>query len=237
MADDHKPGFKDLFSTIKKSPALMVTFIAAALIIGYILIKKGPSGTAQTAATDTNSGLHTGGGSYIQPYIEPIIIQSGGGPSPVPASGGGDGGSPPPTTGITMPPPSSGSGQGTNGTTNSSAGSGSGLFYGILGPNVAINTQNKTYTNASGQTMPLPIPTGATVVQGSSNRVWYTYQGNQYLLTSGNGGPQSSSYATGVPVSTANGGGTSSSTGTTNQQNNTVTKNVNTSSATTNSHG
>lgn len=216
MAEDSKPGIKDLFHTIKKSPALMVTVIAGILIVGYILIKYGPSAQSGTSTTTPNTAgvlpNATSQGSYTpftQDVIEPIVLQitPGAGPAPAgsavtsPPTGSASGESPGPTTGITMPPPG-----GTSTIGQSTIPSSEGLFYGILGPNAKINTQNRTYTNASGQQTPLPIPPNAKVVQGSDNRVWYTYNGNQYLLTSGTGGPQSASYANGVPIGTANPG-------------------------------
>lgn len=219
-------GIKDLFSTIKKSPALMITAVVFIGIVLYLVIKKGPGG-AQTTTADTNTGLNTGSGSYIQPYIEPIVIQSGGGPTPQMAVSSGDGGAPSPTTGITMPPPSSGSPAGSGTTTNSSSGGGG--FFGILGPNVGINVANKTYTNAQGKQVPLPIPSGAKVVQGSQNRVWYVYNNQQYLLTSGVGPPSAVAvYTPGAPFQPYN--------GSINQQNS-QQQNVTNTTATTNSHG
>lgn len=241
---DSKPGIKDLFHTIRKSPALMVTVIAGILIVGYILIKYGPSaqGGASTSTPDTAGGLAraTGGGSYtpfMQEVIEPIILQITpyGGPTPAGGTvssptGGTTGTSPSPGTGITMPPPGGGtSTQGTS-TIPSSEGHTQGGFFGLLGPNAQINTANKTYTNAQGQQVPLPIPPGAKVVQGSQNRVWYTYNNQQYLLTSGNG-PGSA-----TPVQAPGSQFQSASGGTTNQQNTQSSQNVTTSPSTIPAH-
>ena len=41
-----KPGFKDLVGLVKRSPALMITVIAGALLVGYLLIKYGPSASS-----------------------------------------------------------------------------------------------------------------------------------------------------------------------------------------------
>src|SRR5271157_2955545 len=60
-------------------------------------------------------------------------------------------------------------------------------YLGLLGPNVAVNFKNSTYTNAQGQQVAIPIATGDKLVQGSQNRVWYTDSGGQHLLTSGVG--------------------------------------------------
>jgi hypothetical protein len=233
MPDGGKPGIKDLFHTIKKSPALMVTVIAGILIVGYILIKYGPSakGGANTTTPDTQTALPTATsqGSYFpfqQNVIEPIVLQvtPGGGPTPAggavtsPPTGSASGGSPSPGTGITMPPP--GGGGSTQGTSTIPSSDGHGGFFGLLGPNAKINTSNRTYTNAQGQQVPLPIPPNAKVVQGSQNRVWYTYNNQQYLLTSGNG-PGSA-----TPVQAPGSQFQSSSGGTVNQQNTQSTSNV-----------
>ncbi len=60
-------------------------------------------------------------------------------------------------------------------------------FFGLLGKNASVNFQNRTYTNAQGQSVPIPIPTSDKLVQGSQGRVWYTDNGGQHLLTSGQG--------------------------------------------------
>src|SRR5271157_2191423 len=60
-------------------------------------------------------------------------------------------------------------------------------YLGLLGPNVAVDFNNSTYTNAQGQQVAIPIATGDKLVQGSQNRVWYTDSGGQHLLTSGVG--------------------------------------------------
>jgi hypothetical protein len=242
MADD-KPGIKDLVATIKKSPALMVTVIVGILIVGYILIKYGPSakGGASTTTPDTAGGLAraTSQGSYTpftQDVIEPIVLQITPGASLTPAggavtsppTGSASGGSPGPTTGITMPPPGGGSTQGTS--TIPSTGE-SGGFFGLLGPNAKINTSNRTYTNAQGKQVPLPIPPNAKVVQGSQNRVWYVYNNQQYLLTSGNGpGSATPVQAPGSQFQAASGG-------TINQQNTQSTQNVTNSPSTIPAHG
>lgn len=60
-------------------------------------------------------------------------------------------------------------------------------YFGLLGKNIAVNFKNRTYKNAQGQDVPIPIPAGDKLVQGSQNRVWYTDAGGQHLLTSGVG--------------------------------------------------
>lgn len=60
-------------------------------------------------------------------------------------------------------------------------------YLGLLGPNAAVNFQNRTYKNSAGQWVPIPIPASDKLVQGSQNRVWYTDAGGQHLLTSGVG--------------------------------------------------
>jgi hypothetical protein len=81
-------------------------------------------------------------------------------------------------------------------------------YLGLLGPKVAVNAQTRTYTNAQGQQVPLPIPASDKIVAGGQGRVWYTDQGGQHLLTSGVGpaidpttnGPASSSSASSSPA-------------------------------------
>lgn len=59
--------------------------------------------------------------------------------------------------------------------------------YGLLGTNIQVNFQNRTYKNAQGQWVPLPVSQSASLVQGSQGRVWYVENGIQYLLTAGQG--------------------------------------------------
>jgi hypothetical protein len=74
-----KPGIKDLFGLIRKSPALMITVIAGILLVAYLLIKYGPSAASGTSNTQQPIGSTnlapsvTSQGSYYQPpniYIE-----------------------------------------------------------------------------------------------------------------------------------------------------------------------
>ncbi len=68
-------------------------------------------------------------------------------------------------------------------------------FFGLIGANGKVNiaqdklASDSTYVNAQGQTTSLSslIPGTDKVIQGSDNRVWYTDNGGQHLLTSGNG--------------------------------------------------
>lgn len=64
------------------------------------------------------------------------------------------------------------------------------LTTGLLGPNVAVNFSKRTFTSPTVKTsLPIPIPAGDSLIQGSFNRVWYMDGGVQHLLTSGIGGP------------------------------------------------
>lgn len=106
-------------------------------------------------------------------------------------------------------------------------------YAGLLGPDVLVNFSNRTYKNAQGQDVPLPIPSNDPLIQGDQNRVWYVDTGIQHLLTDGTGPPVSNSgYPVGSPQNTpgAYSGTTqsSSSSGNTNQQNTIQSTNTNT---------
>jgi hypothetical protein len=60
-------------------------------------------------------------------------------------------------------------------------------FFGLLGANVKTNLSTRTYVNASGASVPIPVPASDKLTQGSDNRVWYSDAGGQHLLTSGTG--------------------------------------------------
>ena len=74
--------------------------------------------------------------------------------------------------------------------------------FGLLGPNVQTKIKYQTingkqvgvsgtYLNPNGQWVPIPLQSGQTLVQGSSNRIWIddAKAGTQSLLTSGTGAP------------------------------------------------
>jgi len=110
-------------------------------------------------------------------------------------------------------------------------------YAGLLGPGVQVNFTSRTYKNAQGQDVPLPIPSSDQLSQGDQGRVWYVDQGIQHLLTDGSGPPVTNSgYPVGSPENTPgayssgttqSSSSTSSNGGTTNQQNSqtTITKN------------
>lgn len=71
-------GVKDLWGVVKKSPALLITGIAGAVVVGYILIQKQGATVPSTAVPDgTTLAATTTPGGYYQPqipYIQPVII-------------------------------------------------------------------------------------------------------------------------------------------------------------------
>lgn len=233
MADgDGKPGIKDLFDTIKKSPALIATVLVAGGVLVYLLVKYGPSSSAKTQSTNSTLPSLTGQGSYIQPYIEPIVIPMSGGSSPA------GGGAPGPVTGVTMPPASAANGTpGAGSTVPSSSepyigpvtGGGTNTpYFGLLGPRVQLLGNNQY--QIPGVQGPTPLPLGLQSNQltpGSQGRVWYSdpSTGQQRLLTSGVGPAVTNSPNGTVTQQTQS--SSSSGGGTTNQQNSTSSTNRN----------
>ncbi len=82
-----KPGAKDLFNLVKKSPALLITGIAGVLVVGYILVKKSGATVPSTATTDgTTLPATVTPGGYYQPqqsYIQPVVPTTPSIPVPV----------------------------------------------------------------------------------------------------------------------------------------------------------
>lgn len=189
MAEIH-PGswFGDAIEEWKKLPTWGKIGIGGgiAIFVGYLIYTRSQGGSTSSTNGLTAGGLPATSGTTqaSSPYPG---VQSGDSNVPVLPSGinpvfDAQGGlvafqqqaatpsqtaSPPPSN---TPPASSG-------------------YAGLLGPNVAVNFGNKTYTDATGKSVPIPIASGDTLVQGSQNRVWYQDKGQQYLLTSGIGPP------------------------------------------------
>lgn len=61
---DDKPGFKDLFGMIKKSPALMITFIGGGILLLYIVAKHGAGNQNTTKSTSGDVPGTVAQGSY-----------------------------------------------------------------------------------------------------------------------------------------------------------------------------
>lgn len=79
-----RPGFKDVFNLVRKSPALLVTGIIGVLVVGYIIVKNSQQNA--TPATPDTLAQTTSPGGYDNapqqtPQPQPIIII----PTPVPA--------------------------------------------------------------------------------------------------------------------------------------------------------
>ena len=89
---EKKPGAKDLFNLVKKSPALMITAIGGVLLVGYVLIKKSGSATVPSVPVvpdATNLAATTTPGGYYTPqssYVEPVVVTV---PGSTPAQSGG----------------------------------------------------------------------------------------------------------------------------------------------------
>jgi hypothetical protein len=93
-------------------------------------------------------------------------------------------------------------------------------YAGLLGPDIAVNFTNRTYKNAQGQDVPLPIPANDQLIQGDQNRVWYVDSNIQHLLTDGIGPPVTNSgYPVGSPQNTPGNTSQSTSGSTINQTN------------------
>lgn len=73
MSLDEKPGAKELFGVIKKSPALTITVIAGGALVVYLLAKRSGSGAPQAQNIDsTGLAAATSPGGYYSP---PVIVQ------------------------------------------------------------------------------------------------------------------------------------------------------------------
>lgn len=187
-----------------KAHSTIIFIVVIGLVAGVAFLKRNPNSTTTTPASSIDTtGLQTDangnpivyrdtGDTFVNVAINPV--------------------NPNDTQPVASAPPSTAPGgpvehpiEPTPAPTTPSGGS-----YGLLGPNVAVNFQARTYTSPTVKTpTPIPIPESDPLVQGSNNRVWYIDSGVQRLLTSGYGGPVQND---GVPA-----GNTSS--GSTNQQN------------------
>lgn len=176
-----KTSFKDLVGVIRKSPALMIVVVAIIGFVLYLLIKHGASNNSSTTAADSSTLPTTNAqGSYYQsqePLVEPIIFQQQPSVGSTPMTGVVQ---TPGETTVTIPSNPQGS--------PVPAASGPATTTGLLGPNANINFQNRTQHLANGLNVPLGIPASDPLTQGTDNRVWYTQNGQPYLLTSGYGG-------------------------------------------------
>jgi len=195
-----------------KSHSTIIFIVVVGLVAGVAFLKRNPNSATSPASSVDTTGLQTDsagnpivyrdvGDTFVNVVVNPNAAQPVASAPPTTTPGGPVEHPIEPTSPPTPPPASGGS-------------------YGLLGPNVAVNFQNRTYTSPTVTTPhPIPIPASDPLVQGSQNRVWYIDNGVQRLLTSGYGGPVQND---GVPA------GNSSSSGTTNQQNSstTVTRNT-----------
>ncbi len=215
MDDENGNGFKELWQSLKRHPAILITAIVAVLIVLYILIKSGQgSGSAPVASTPivnapSNSTPQTvtplsptpntigGGNSGSTPIINtgsstPVVAPTPMPPIPTPVvPKTGVGGTHVPSGGVVAYTDPSG-----QPTANQP-------YLGLLGPNVGVNFQNRTYME-NGKAIALPSYVG-NLIQGDQNRVWYIDKntGKQDLLTSGYGaGVTNSGYAPGSPQNT-----------------------------------
>jgi hypothetical protein len=196
-----------------KAHSTIILMVVVGLVAGVAFLKRNPNSATTTASGIDTTGLETDsagnrviyrdvGDTFVNVVVNPNDTQPVAS-SPPTGHPGGPVEHPIEPTPTPTPSPAGGS-------------------YGLLGPNVAVNFQNRTYTSPTVTTPhPIPIPASDPLVQGSSNRVWYIDNGVQRLLTSGYGGPVQND---GVPAA----GNTSSSSGSTNQQNSStqVTRNT-----------
>jgi hypothetical protein len=157
------------------------------VVILLVMVYKHQSGGTTTSASGLTSGglpatsstpqapagafpgVQSGNSSvpFLPSGINPLYDQQGGLVAFQQAAAGNPGGSvsPPPTPAVS---PFSG-------------------FFGLLGANAKVNLKNNTYLDSTGKSVPIPIASGDKLIQGTSNRVWYTDTAGQHLLTSGIG--------------------------------------------------
>jgi len=189
---------KDFFHFLKGHKAIAITLVAIVVLVLYVAYKKNNAGGKPQTTTADNSALPVGQGSYQmgEPQAETIIISGGGGFNP--AVSGTTGTAPGPISNI---PP--------GGSTIPSQGPqpdhsmADDATFGLLGPINNWNPANRTYQNAQGQWVPIPVNPSDPLIQGGQGRVWYDEGGKQYLLTSGQGpAVTNSGYPIGSPQNT-----------------------------------
>jgi hypothetical protein len=195
-----RAGIKDLFKMIVKSPALLITFLFVIGIVIYLLVKNSGGGSSQQSTTSTTTTSTPVPGAYWNENQHARQQVATGQTQPTTTTT-----TTPVTTATTTPivPTQPASGSPVAYTDQSGQATSIQPYLGLLGPNVAVNFQSKTYTE-NGKQVPLPGYVGK-LIQGSDNRDWYidTNTGAQDLLTSGYGpGVTNSGYAPGSPQNT-----------------------------------
>lgn len=204
MADSQETGggAKELFQLITHKPALLITVLLGGGLVVFLLIRNGAKGanttTSSVGDTATSapdySSYQTGYDMGYQrgSYSVPTATSSSGTPPPsVPPI--------PPTNSTTItstvPLPTT-TVQANNPqvsqlaaytSSNNTGPTSSQPYLGLLGPNINVNFQAKTYQE-NGQNVKLPSYVGA-LSQGDQGRIWYIDRntGAQDLLTSGYG--------------------------------------------------
>lgn len=179
MPLDNKSGAKDLFNTIKKSPALMITVaVGGGLLIWMLINRNNSNGGATTTPVDGTSLAATTnpGGYYVpsSPSTQPIILvtnPSGVTPSPTP----------PTTTPIPMPPvqlPQVPTGSG-GATIPSTEGTHPIIPYDFFKSHQFPVQPNNKYANVKTFTY---AGTTYNITPGAGGRVWGTANGKTQLL-------------------------------------------------------
>jgi hypothetical protein len=201
MPNDIHPGsfVGDTIEEFKKLPMWGKVALGggvAVIVIVFIYKAKSAGGSAATSTTlpaTTNPstqgvasmfpGVQSGSSSvpFVPSSVNPVYDAQGGLVAFQQAAVGNPG-----ATGSVSPPTGASGTTGSTGATGSTDSPSQG-YAGLLGANAIVNFQNRTYQNAQGQNVPIPIPGADKLVQGSQNRVWYTDTGGQHLLTQGNG--------------------------------------------------
>lgn len=205
---EHKGTAKDLFKMIVHSPALLVTAVVGIGLVAILLIKKGGASTSTTPASDGTSPTVVGVRPQYIINAPPVTVPSQSVSNTTPTTASTTPAAPTTATVTPTTPavvvsktvPHTDPIHQLSYTDQSGNATALQPYLGLLGANVAVNFQNRTYTE-NGKQVALPNYVGK-LIQGSQNRVWYidTTTGKQDLLTSGIGaGVTNSGYAPNSP--------------------------------------
>lgn len=147
-------SLKDLWTVIKRSPSMMIAFIAGIALILYIIYKNSAANTSSTTASTTGTP-----GSYYVAYVADALQGPPGAAGPA---------GPPGTTGATGP---SGPQLPFPTGTKITAGGGSPQRW-------WAQTPSGQQICITGQCSNPLLPAGITIKPGGSGRWWYTYPGS-----------------------------------------------------------
>jgi len=178
---------------------LLVTLLIGGVLVGIVFLKKQPQVATSTASPADLSGLTTDASGHPIVYravSDTFVTENISGSYNAATSAANA----PASIGSTSVGTTTGSTTTTTTTDNHSSPiehpiepapqPAKTITTGLLGPNVAVDFGKRTYKSPTSPiSLPIPIPAGDRLIQGSFNRVWYMDGSTQHLLTSGVGGP------------------------------------------------